>query len=138
MRSRTPSTWSANWRTCAPRSSASKAAAASSKTRRASPASRSRSSRPPRSSAPPDSSAASPAATPAAAQATPATVPPPQPVNVNVEEVQLAAGGAGEAVVRLDIAEGFHVNANPASDKFYVATEVQAEPQEGITPGKPA
>ena len=82
--------------------------------------------------------AASPAATPAAAQATPAPATQPQPVNVNVEEVQLAAGGAGEAVVRLDIAEGFHVNANPASDKFYVATEVQAEPQEGITPGKPA
>ena len=72
--------------------------------------------------------AASPAATPAAAQATPAPATQPQPVNVNVEEVQLAAGGAGEAVVRLDIAEGFHVNANPASDKFYVATEVQAEP----------
>jgi hypothetical protein len=53
------------------------------------------------------------------------------------EALKLGAGGAGEAVVRLEIAEGYHVNANPASDKFYVATELSAEPQEGITPGKP-
>lgn len=80
-------------------------------------------------------SSASPTATPATAQAQPAQQ---QPVTASVEEVALAAGGAGEAAVRLDIAEGFHVNANPASDKFYVPTEVRAEPQDGITPGKPA
>ena len=51
--------------------------------------------------------------------------------------MQLSAGGAGEALVRLDIAEGYHVNANPPSDKFYIGTEVRAEPQEGVTPGKP-
>jgi Disulphide bond corrector protein DsbC len=77
-------------------------------------------------------------ATPAATQAQRAAVAQQQPVTASVEEVALAAGGAGEADVRLDIAEGFHVNANPASDKFYVPTEVKAEPQEGITPGKPA
>src|SRR5215203_20848 len=27
--------------------------------------------------------------------------------------------------------------ANPATDKFYIATELRAESQEGITPGKP-
>lgn len=58
-------------------------------------------------------------------------------MKVSADEAKLAAGGAGEAAVRLDIAEGFHVHANPASDKFYIATEVQAAPQEGITPGKP-
>src|SRR5256714_1379331 len=58
-------------------------------------------------------------------------------VTATVEEASLDAGGAGEADIRLDIAEGFHVNANPASDKFYVATEVRAEPQEGVTPGTP-
>jgi Disulphide bond corrector protein DsbC len=82
--------------------------------------------------------AASPAATPAAAQQLPTpAASQSQPVNASVEEVKLSAGGAGEAVVRLDIAPGFHVNANPASDKFYIPTELRAEAQEGITPGKP-
>lgn len=71
------------------------------------------------------------------AQATPAATPQPQEVTATVEEARLDAGGAGEASVRLDIAQGFHIHANPASDKYYVATEVRAEPQEGLTPGKP-
>ena len=61
----------------------------------------------------------------------------PQPVTATVEELKLDAGGAGEATVRLDIAQGFHTHANPATDKFYIPTELRAEPQEGITPGKP-
>ncbi len=73
-----------------------------------------------------------------AATATPATpTPTPQIVTATVEEAKLSAGGAGEATVRLDIAQGYHVQANPASDKFYVATELRTEPQEGLTPGKP-
>ena len=69
--------------------------------------------------------------------ATPAATAQTQEVTATVEEARLDAGGAGEASVRLDIAQGFHVHANPASDRFYVATEVRAEPQEGLTPGKP-
>jgi hypothetical protein len=72
------------------------------------------------------------------AQAPNAPTPQPQVVTATVEEAKLDAGGTGEANVRLDIAEGYHVNANPASDKFYVATEIRAEPQDGVTPGKPA
>jgi hypothetical protein len=71
------------------------------------------------------------------AAATPAATPQQQPVTATVEEATLEAGGKTEASVRLDIAQGFHVHANPASDKFYIATEVRAEPQEGLTPGKP-
>jgi hypothetical protein len=82
----------------------------------------------------------------AAGNATPATAATTQPtpaqqqqeVTATVEEAKLNAGGAGEASVRLDIAQGYHAHANPASDKFYVATELRAEPQDGITPGKPA
>jgi hypothetical protein len=70
-------------------------------------------------------------------QAPAAPTPPQTIVTATGEELKLGAGGAGEAVVRLEIAEGYHVNANPASDKFYVATELRAETQEGITPGKP-
>ena len=71
----------------------------------------------------------------AAAQATPTAQG--QEVTATAEEASLDAGGSGEATVRLDIAHGFHVHANPASDRFYVATELRVEPQEGITPGKP-
>ncbi|HEX8352033.1 MAG TPA: protein-disulfide reductase DsbD domain-containing protein [Pyrinomonadaceae bacterium] len=84
--------------------------------------------------APSSNAAPTPAATAQARQ-----TPPPQQqiVTATVEEAKLDAGGAGEATVRLDIADGYHVNANPASDKFYVATELRAEPQEGVAPGKP-
>ena len=82
--------------------------------------------------------AVTPAPSPAAtAQAAPGPARQAQPVTATVEEVRLDAGGAGEASVRLDIADGYHVNANPASDKFFIPTELRAEPQEGITPGKP-
>ena len=82
-------------------------------------------------------SAANASATPAPTD-TPMPAPSRQVVTATVEEATLDAGGAGEAVITLDIAEGYHVNANPASDKFYRPTEVIAEPQEGVTPGRPA
>lgn len=59
-------------------------------------------------------------------------------VRVSAEGAELKPGGSGEATVRLRIAEGFHVNANPPSDKFLIATAVEASPAEGITPGAPA
>src|SRR3712207_3055591 len=61
----------------------------------------------------------------------------PQPVTATVEEAKLDAGGEGEARVRLDIAEGFHTHANPATDKFYIATTLTAELSDGIMPGTP-
>lgn len=74
------------------------------------------------------------APTPAAtAQPTPKK----QEVVATVDELKLDAGGKGEAKITLDIAAGFHVHSNPASDKYYHATEVKAQPQEGLTPGKP-
>lgn len=79
-----------------------------------------------------------PAANRSAASATPAATAPPQVVTASVEEVKLRAGGSAETSVLLDIAEGYHVNANPPSDKFYIGTELTAEAQEGITAGKPS
>lgn len=73
----------------------------------------------------------------AAAKATSTPTPEPQVVSASAAETKLAAGGEGEAAVTLDIAQGYHVHANPATDKFYIATELQAAQQEGITPGKP-
>jgi hypothetical protein len=69
--------------------------------------------------------------------ATPSPAPQAKPVTATVEEVKLDAGGAGEASVRLDIAQGFHTHANPATDKYYIATALTAEASDGITPGKP-
>jgi hypothetical protein len=73
-----------------------------------------------------------------AASAQPSPSPKKQEVTATVDEVKLDAGGAGEASITLDIAEGFHVHANPAADKYYIATAVNSAPQEGLTPGKPA
>jgi hypothetical protein len=81
--------------------------------------------------------APTPAATAPAGSAAVTPTPQQQVVTATVEEAKLDAGGAGEATVRLDIAAGYHVNANPASDKFYVATELRAEAREGVTPGRP-
>ncbi|HEV2707294.1 MAG TPA: hypothetical protein VGV59_15340 [Pyrinomonadaceae bacterium] len=72
-----------------------------------------------------------------AATRTPTVVQQTQPVTATVEEVRLTATEPAEAVIHLDISEGWYVNANPQTDKAYTATEVQAEPQEGITPGAP-
>lgn len=72
------------------------------------------------------------------ASAQPSPKPKTQEVAATVDEVKLDAGGKGEATITLDIAEGYHVHSNPASDKYYHATEVKASPQEGLTPGKPA
>ena len=77
------------------------------------------------------------ASTPTATPTLPAPAPQPQPVTATVEEAQLEAGGAGEARVRLDIAQGYHTHANPATDKFYIATALTAEASGGITPGSP-
>jgi hypothetical protein len=73
-----------------------------------------------------------------AASAQPTPSPKAQEVTATVDEVKLDAGGSGEATITLDIAQGYHVHSNPASDKFYIATEVKAEPQEGLTPGPPS
>lgn len=78
------------------------------------------------------------ASTTPAASAQPTPSPKAQEVTATVEEVRLDAGGSGEATITLDIAEGYHVHSNPASDKFYIATEVKAAPQEGLTPGTPS
>jgi hypothetical protein len=77
------------------------------------------------------------AATPAPTPSAPVPAQQQQPVTATVEEVKLDAGGTGEARVRLDIAQGFHTHANPATDKFYIATALTAEAQGGITPGTP-
>jgi hypothetical protein len=54
-------------------------------------------------------------------------------VKVTPEELTLAKGESGYAVVRLQIQNGYHINANPASFPYLIATELQLPPASGIT-----
>ena len=56
-------------------------------------------------------------------------------LTVNAPKVEVAAGKSAQAEVRLTIKEGYHINANPAS-QYQIATELTLEPSEGITAGK--
>jgi hypothetical protein len=66
-----------------------------------------------------------------------AKAPPADVVKVETPNVEIKAGGAGEAMVKLTVANGYHINANPPSFSYLKATELNVEPGSGITPGKP-
>ena len=53
-------------------------------------------------------------------------------VKANPEEVTIAAGESGEAVVRLRIVDGYHVNANPPTFSYLKPTELELTPAGGI------
>src|SRR5262245_13048236 len=63
----------------------------------------------------------------------------PRPINsVDVvkakpQEVTIAPGESGELPVTLQIASGYHVNANPPSFSYLKATELELTPAEGIS-----
>jgi DsbC/DsbD-like thiol-disulfide interchange protein len=59
-------------------------------------------------------------------------------VSASGEALTIAAGGAGVAIVRVEIAEGFHVNANPPTHSYLIPTEVSIEPADGFTFGRPS
>jgi hypothetical protein len=57
-------------------------------------------------------------------------------VRASVSELRLPAGGSAEAVVRLNIADGFHVNSNAPGDKFVIPTRLDAAaPPAGLKAG---
>lgn len=62
--------------------------------------------------------------------------PPADVVRANASEVALKQGGKAEASVRLSIANGYHINANPAS-AYQIATELKVEAGDGLTPDTP-
>jgi len=49
------------------------------------------------------------------------------------QETTLAPGESGDALVRLQIQNGYHVNANPPSQSYLKATEIELKPAEGIS-----
>jgi DsbC/DsbD-like thiol-disulfide interchange protein len=54
----------------------------------------------------------------------------------NASKVEAKAGKSSEAQVKLVIKEGYHINANPAS-QYQIATQLTVEQAEGVTPGQP-
>ncbi len=60
-----------------------------------------------------------------------------QVVKVTTTPAQIVAGNAGEAIIQLAIMPGYHINANPATFPYLIATEVVPEKAEGIVAAKP-
>ena len=54
-------------------------------------------------------------------------------VKANPQELTLAKGESGYAVVRLSIQNGYHVNANPPSFAYLKATELELTPASGLS-----
>ncbi len=51
------------------------------------------------------------------------------------EPVEIKAGGSGEAIVRLTIQNGYHVNANPPTFPYLKATEIEIPASDGVSVG---
>jgi hypothetical protein len=59
-------------------------------------------------------------------------------VKVTPSPVSIPQDGSADAVVALSISPGFHVNANPATFSYLIATEVTPGKAEGISAAVPA
>lgn len=66
-----------------------------------------------------------------------AKAPPANIVTVSPSPAQLAPGGETVAAIEVNIASGYHVNANPASAKYLIATALEVEAGDKITAGQP-
>ena len=60
-----------------------------------------------------------------------------QVVRVTVALTEIVRGGSADAVVQLSISPGYHVNANPATYPYLIATEIIPQREEAITTDKP-
>lgn len=54
-------------------------------------------------------------------------------VKAQPQETTLAPGESGEALVLVQIANGYHVNANPPSQPYLKPTELELKPADGIS-----
>ena len=54
-------------------------------------------------------------------------------VEAKADELTLAKGESGYAIVRLQIRNGYHVNANPPTYSYLKATELELTPANGIS-----
>jgi len=75
-------------------------------------------------------SATTPAASPSAQRITSESV-----VKVEAQPVEIPAGRSAEAVVRVTIQSGYHINANPPTYPYLKATALEISPAEGVSVG---
>jgi cytochrome c biogenesis DsbD-like protein len=60
-----------------------------------------------------------------------------QVIAVTVSSTHVPRGGSADAVVKLSISAGYHVNANPATYPYLIATEITPGKAEGVSTDKP-
>ena len=58
-------------------------------------------------------------------------------VKISPSAVQIPGSGSADALVTLSISPGFHVNANPATFSYLIATELTTGKVEGFAVGSP-
>ena len=56
-------------------------------------------------------------------------------IKAAVAEIQIPAGGSADAIVRVTIQSGYHINANPATESYLRATELALQPGDGVSVG---
>ena len=90
-------------------------------------------------SAAPDQAARNVPANPPAEDA-PAEVrkgPAPDVVRASAAGVEVRAGATAEAAVQISIADGYHVNANPPTYPYLIATKLEVTDEPGLVAGEP-
>jgi DsbC/DsbD-like thiol-disulfide interchange protein len=75
-------------------------------------------------------SATTPAASPQPQRITSESV-----VTAEAHSLEIPAGGSAEAVVRVAVKSGYHINANPPTYPYLKATELQISPADGVSVG---
>lgn len=70
-------------------------------------------------------------------QAASTKTPPADVVKASADPVEIKAGAMGEANVKLTVASGYHINANPASFDYLIPTALQLQPSSDITADAP-
>jgi thioredoxin:protein disulfide reductase len=58
-------------------------------------------------------------------------------VTITAPQVALNTGSSLDAIIKVSIKPGFHINANPPTFSYLIPTEVTAGNAAGIAPGKP-
>jgi cytochrome c biogenesis DsbD-like protein len=58
-------------------------------------------------------------------------------VKVTPQSMSIPTGGNADASVTISISSGYHVNANPATFNYLIATELTPQQAQGLTAGKP-
>lgn len=56
-------------------------------------------------------------------------------VKAEAQPVEIAAGQSVTVDVRIEIQSGYHVNANPPSEPYLKATEIEIQPSDGVSVG---